>query len=275
MYSKTILKRVKEFHEDLLGKKDGKLSFYYTYHSLQYESYLKSGRPFEQVLLTIFSPIEIPKNEIKAKFGNFYIDEKNSRKVYVYKDLVIEDKLAAEDINEIKGDTEGYTEFLMISKILSYPPSGKIYLLKSDVDKVLEQVKDYFVKMHGDDGKRIYYSLYHYAEAESIKEKEKGLKELLKKNIVKNLQLRGVQVPGKLGVFYIDEEHKEIGYEFNKLKFVVQYEIEMEDFKKMENYINNHRELIPNAQGDTEDWIINIFKAPFINNAKVLISVDN
>ncbi|ARM76801.1 hypothetical protein [Acidianus manzaensis] len=272
MYSKTILKRVKEFHEELLGKKDGKLSFLYTYHSLQYESYSKSGRPFEQALLTIFSPIQIPEKEIKGKFGTFYIDEQNKRKVYVYKNLVIEDKLG--DIKEIKENEEGYQEFLMISKILSYPPTGKVYIIKDDVDVILDEVKNYFIKMHGDDGKRIYYSLYHYAQAEAIKDKEQSLKNILKDNVVKNLELKGNPLPGKLGTFYINEEEKEIGYQFEKLKFVIKYEIEMEDFKKMETYVQNHRELIPNAQGDTEDWIINIFRAPFVNNAKIYISIE-
>lgn len=276
MDSKKVLKLIKEFHEDLLGKKKGKLTFYYTYHSLQYESYSKSGKSFEDALSSLFSPIRIPKERIDGKFGSFYVDRFGKRIVYVYKNLAIEDTINDFSIiDEIKSDNEGYQEWLMISKLLVYPPSQvKIFLLKDKIEEILEKVKEYFVKMHGNDGERLYYALYHYAEAEALKEYGKGLKNILRNHVVNRLTLKGEEIQGKLGKFYISDE-KEIGYEFENLKLKVKYEISDEDFKRMRKYVENYRELIPNEKGDLEDWIINVFKAPFVKNAKIYISLED
>lgn len=276
MNSKKVLKLIKDFHQQLLGKKEGRLSFYYTYHSLQYESFSQGGKSFEEVLSTLFSPIKIPKERIDGRFGSFYVDRFGNRLVYVYRDLVIEDKLSDPSIlNEIKADQDGYQEWLIISKIFTYPPSNvKIFLKKSKVDLVLEKVKDYFIKMHGNDGERLYNAIYHYAEAEAFKERGKGLKKLLKNYIVEYVQLKGTEIPGKLGKFYIFDDEKEIGYEYDNLKLIVKYEINDEDFKTMRKYVERYRELIPNAKGDPEDWIINVFKAPFVNNAKIYVSIE-
>jgi len=277
MNSKKVIRRVKEFHGDMLGKEKGRLSFYYTYHSLEYESYSKSGMSFEETLNSLFSKIKIPREKIAGKYGSFFIDRINKRLVYLYKDLAIENNYSdSSEIDEIKSDNDGYQEWLMISKILNYPPSGiKLSIIKSKTELILEEIKDYFIKMHGDDGKKIYYSIYHYAEAESIKDYAKGLKDVLKDYIVDDIKLEGTQIPGKLGNFYIKENEEEITYAYDKIKFTVRYEIDPKDFKKIIEYILHHRELIPNAHGDTEDWIINIFRAPFAKGAKIKISIDS
>jgi hypothetical protein len=274
MNSKRVIRRIKEFHEDMLGKEKGALSFYYTYHSLEYEAYSKSGEPFEKILKSIFSKITLPKEKIEGKYGDFFIDRFNKRIVYLYKDLAIEDNYSdPSEIDGIKSKDE-YQEWLMISKILSYPPAGKISIIKSKPDLILQELRSYFMKMHGNEGKKIYYSLYHYAEAESIKDYAKGLREVLNDYIVDDIELKGTQVPGKLGNFYINEDEEEIIYTYDRMKLSVKYEIDPKDFKKIEEYVLSHRELMPNAHGDTEDWLINVFRAPFAKGAKIKISVS-
>ncbi len=266
---KTVLRRLEEFHEEMMGREEGRRSFLYAYHSLQYEYLNKTGKSYVDALKSVLArKLSLPKEVVKGKYGEFHLDREGKTLVYLYKDLAIE----SDEYFEPSREQDGYEEWLVVSKLLNYPlPKVKVAVL-DDVERALRRVREYYVKMYGAQGVRVFLSLYHLAMAEAYKEFGKGFKELLREHLGK-VEPKGVAVTGKLGKFYVSDEEKSVTYSFKGLKVKVTYEISQEDFEKMKQYVIKFKELMPNAKGDPEDWITVFFKAPFVNSASVKIEV--
>ncbi|MCI2413897.1 MAG: hypothetical protein MPF33_01395 [Candidatus Aramenus sp.] len=266
---KNVLRRLMEFHEDMMGKEEGRRSFLYSYHSLQYEYLSKAGSSYVGTLKSaVVNDLLIPGEVVRGKFGEFHVDRQGKRLVYLYKDLAVE----SDEYFEPSGEQDGYEEWVVMSKLLNYPlPKVKVAIYDL-AGKAIKKVRKYYVKMYGSHGVKLFLSLYHLAQAEAYKEHGKSFKELLR-GYLEEVEPKGIVIAGKLGKFYVDEGEKSVTYTFRGLKVKVVYDISKEDFSKMKEYVVKFRELMPNEKGDPEDWIAVFFKAPFVRGASVKIDV--